>query len=79
MILYVYYCIAKHAYTFRTDKRVPKTGVMLVGWGGNNGSRVTAAILANKHNISYNTTVRCKNNNMYAVLHGNHPAVYTCC
>jgi hypothetical protein len=27
-------------YTFKTSKRVPKTGMMLVGWGGNNGSTV---------------------------------------
>lgn len=26
---------------------------MLVGWGGNNGSTVTAGILANKHNIEW--------------------------
>jgi len=24
-------------YDFKVDRRVPKTGVMLVGWGGNNG------------------------------------------
>lgn len=40
---------------FRTSKHVPKLGVMLVGWGGNNGSTVTAAILANKHNLTWNT------------------------
>lgn len=39
----------------KTETRVPKTGVMLVGWGGNNGTTVTAAILANRHNISYRT------------------------
>jgi myo-inositol-1-phosphate synthase len=27
-------------YTFKTSKHVPKTGMMLVGWGGNNGSTV---------------------------------------
>ena len=32
----------------RTERHVPKLGVMLVGWGGNNGTTVTAAILANK-------------------------------
>ncbi|WP_213070961.1 hypothetical protein, partial [Acinetobacter baumannii] len=25
-------------YEFKTDTRLPKLGVMLVGWGGNNGS-----------------------------------------
>jgi myo-inositol-1-phosphate synthase len=28
---------------------------MLVGWGGNNGSTVTAGMLANKHNITWQT------------------------
>ncbi|CAL1284072.1 unnamed protein product [Larinioides sclopetarius] len=40
---------------FRTSRHVPKLGVMLVGWGGNNGSTVTAAVLANKHNITWRT------------------------
>lgn len=43
----------KHEYTFRTKRKVPRVGVMLVGWGGNNGSTVTAAIHANKHNITW--------------------------
>ncbi len=36
---------------------MPKTGLMLVGWGGNNGTTVTASILANKHNITWRTKV----------------------
>lgn len=44
----------RHEYTFRTDRKVPRVGVMLVGWGGNNGATVTAAIVANKHNITWN-------------------------
>ncbi len=35
-------------YEFRTERTVPKLGVMLVGWGGNNGTTLTAGILANK-------------------------------
>nr|KAG5686074.1 hypothetical protein BaRGS_030689 [Batillaria attramentaria] len=42
-------------YTFRTQRKVPKLGVMLVGWGGNNGTTVTAAVLANKLGLSWNT------------------------
>eukprot|EP01084_Bolivina_argentea_P000700 1288_1 len=42
-------------YMFRTKKTVPKTGVLIVGIGGNNGTTVTGGILANKHNISWNT------------------------
>merc|ERR1719254_45846 len=40
-------------YEFRTKRKVPKLGVMLVGWGGNNGSTVTAGILANAKQISW--------------------------
>ena len=39
--------------TFRTQKRLPRLGVMLVGWGGNNGSTVTAGILANRHKLHW--------------------------
>lgn len=45
----------QQAYTFRTKRRVPKLGVMLVGWGGNNGSTITAGVLANKHGIKWMT------------------------
>jgi myo-inositol-1-phosphate synthase len=40
---------------FRTERHVPKTGLMLVGWGGNNGSTLTAGILANKLKLSWHT------------------------
>jgi myo-inositol-1-phosphate synthase len=42
-------------YTFKTDVKVPKLGVMLVGWGGNNGSTFTAGIIANKYGMSWHT------------------------
>lgn len=45
----------KTVLTFRTECKVPKTGVMLVGWGGNNGSTVTGAILANRHGMQWPT------------------------
>ncbi|CAG2164762.1 unnamed protein product [Oppiella nova] len=45
----------KTVVTFRTERKVPKTGVMLVGWGGNNGSTVTGAILANTHAMHWTT------------------------
>jgi myo-inositol-1-phosphate synthase len=35
-------------FMFKTSTTVPKLGVMLVGWGGNNGSTITAGVLANK-------------------------------
>ena len=34
--------------TFKTECSVLRVGCMLVGWGGNNGSTVTASVLANK-------------------------------
>lgn len=40
---------------FRTERRVPRLGVMLVGWGGNNGSTVTASVIANRNKISWRT------------------------
>ncbi|THH13735.1 hypothetical protein EW146_g6519 [Bondarzewia mesenterica] len=40
-------------YEFRTQRKVPKTGLMLVGMGGNNGTTLIATILANRHNIAW--------------------------
>ena len=40
-------------YMFKTEKKVPKLGVLLVGIGGNNGTTITGGILANKHNLSW--------------------------
>jgi len=45
----------KQTIEFKTERQVPTTGLMLVGWGGNNGTTVTATILANKHDISWRT------------------------
>lgn len=42
-------------YEFKLDTKVPRTGLMLVGWGGNNGSTLTAAIHANRNNVSFRT------------------------
>ena len=38
-----------------TAAKVPRVGVMLVGWGGNNGTTITGMILANKHELSWHT------------------------
>ncbi|KAL0424379.1 UNVERIFIED_CONTAM: Inositol-3-phosphate synthase [Sesamum radiatum] len=43
-------------YEFKTDTHVPKLGVMLVGWGGNNGSTLTGGVIANREGISWATT-----------------------
>lgn len=45
----------RHRYVFKTKRRVPKCGVMLVGLGGNNGSTVLGGILANKHGLTWET------------------------
>ncbi|VVT55166.1 uncharacterized protein SAPINGB_P004460 [Magnusiomyces paraingens] len=42
-------------YEFKLDLSVPKTGLLLVGLGGNNGSTLSAAVVANKYNISFET------------------------
>lgn len=45
----------KTSLCIRTGRKVGRVGVMLVGWGGNNGSTFTAAVLANKHQLTWNT------------------------
>lgn len=43
-------------YLLKTDLKAPgKLGLMLVGWGGNNGSTLTASLLANKLGLSWET------------------------
>ncbi|KAF8483733.1 inositol-3-phosphate synthase [Russula ochroleuca] len=42
-------------FEFRTQRKVPRTGLMLVGIGGNNGTTLVATILANRHNIAWHT------------------------
>ncbi|XP_060088746.1 inositol-3-phosphate synthase 1 [Heteronotia binoei] len=54
--------------TFRTERHVPKLGVMLVGWGGNNGTTVTAAVLANRLGLSWTTKTGTKKANYYGSL-----------
>ncbi|KAJ8277271.1 hypothetical protein GJAV_G00073380 [Gymnothorax javanicus] len=55
-------------FTFRTERAVPRLGVMLVGWGGNNGSTVTAAVLANQMGLSWRTKDGVKEANYYGSL-----------
>ena len=42
-------------YDFKVDRKVGKVGMMLVGWGGNNGTTVTAGILANRQGLTWET------------------------
>lgn len=62
-------------YMFKTDKKVPKVGVLLVGIGGNNGTTVTGGILANKHNLSWNN----KNGTQYPNYFGSLSQATTTC
>ncbi|KAJ3479316.1 hypothetical protein NLG97_g8350 [Lecanicillium saksenae] len=53
------------AYEFKVDRKVPKVGMMLVGWGGNNGTTVTAGILANRRNVGWETKEGPRQSNYY--------------
>ncbi|KAK9841057.1 hypothetical protein WJX81_008351 [Elliptochloris bilobata] len=55
-------------YHFRTGTRVPKLGVMLVGWGGNNGTTVTAGVLANKLGLTWMTKEGLRKPNYWGSL-----------
>ncbi|KAL1494113.1 hypothetical protein ABEB36_009763 [Hypothenemus hampei] len=53
---------------FRTERKVPKLGVMLIGWGGNNGSTFTAACIANRLNLSWPTKKGTQASNWYGSI-----------
>ncbi|KAH9326072.1 hypothetical protein KI387_006250 [Taxus chinensis] len=55
-------------YHFNTHTRVPKLGVMLVGWGGNNGSTLTAGVIANREGISWVTKEKVQQANYFGSL-----------
>jgi myo-inositol-1-phosphate synthase len=55
-------------YDFKVDRKVPKVGVMLVGWGGNNGSTVTAGIIANRRGLQWETKEGMQSANYYGSL-----------
>jgi len=60
--------LTKDDLVFTTKRKVPKVGLMLVGWGGNNGTTVTGGILANKHGISWNTKSGKKEPNFFGSM-----------
>lgn len=64
------YVAAPHetVYDFKVDRRVPKTGMMLVGLGGNNGSTVTAGIIANRRGLVWDTREGRRAANYYGSL-----------
>eukprot|EP01083_Nonionella_stella_P247500 858024_1 len=55
-------------YMFKTDRRIPKLGVLLVGIGGNNGTTVLGGILANKYNITWNNKQGIQTPNYFGSL-----------
>ncbi|CAN1343371.1 Inositol-3-phosphate synthase [Linum perenne] len=55
-------------YEFKTDVQVPKLGVMLVGWGGNNGSTLTGGVIANREGISWATKDKVQQANYFGSL-----------
>ncbi|KAI0821201.1 Myo-inositol-1-phosphate synthase [Irpex lacteus] len=42
-------------FEFQTTRKVSKTGLLMIGFGGNNGTTLAAAVLANRHNIVWHT------------------------
>ncbi|NIG59144.1 inositol-3-phosphate synthase 1 [Pontoporia blainvillei] len=42
-------------FNFQTARQVPRLAVVLVGWGANKGSRLTAAVLAHRLRLSWPT------------------------
>eukprot|EP00121_Abeoforma_whisleri_P011414 Awhi_evm1s10526 len=55
-------------YVFKTNTKVPKMGLMLVGWGGNNGSTLTASIHANRANMEWKTREGTQESNYFGSL-----------
>ncbi|KNE68197.1 hypothetical protein AMAG_12876 [Allomyces macrogynus ATCC 38327] len=55
-------------YEFATSSTVPRLGVMLVGWGGNNGSTLTASIIANRQSLAWETREGVQQANYYGSL-----------
>ncbi len=55
----------KTDYEFKLDLKVGKTGLLLVGLGGNNGSTLTSAIYANKNKLSFHNKLGKQDSNYY--------------
>lgn len=52
-------------YDFKVDRKVGRVGMMLVGWGGNNGTTVTAGIIANRRGLVWDTREGKREANYY--------------
>eukprot|EP01102_Stenamoeba_stenopodia_P010722 TRINITY_DN3261_c0_g1_i4.p1 TRINITY_DN3261_c0_g1~~TRINITY_DN3261_c0_g1_i4.p1 ORF type:complete len:518 (-),score=135.83 TRINITY_DN3261_c0_g1_i4:387-1940(-) len=51
--------------TFKTETKVPKLGVMIVGLGGNNGTTVLGGVIANREGICWRTKTGVQTPNYY--------------
>jgi len=56
------------SYSFKTERKVPKLGVMLIGLCGNNGSTVVGGVIANREGISWETKEGPKAPNYYGSI-----------
>ncbi|EFA77141.1 inositol-3-phosphate synthase [Heterostelium album PN500] len=52
-------------YVFKTDRKVPKLGCMIVGLGGNNGTTVVAGVIANREGLCWKTKTGLQKPNYY--------------
>lgn len=55
-------------YQFKTETKLPKLGMLIVGWGGNNGSTITGACEANKRKIKWHTKDGEKESNYFGSI-----------
>lgn len=55
-------------YEIKTDLKLPKTGLMLVGWGGNNGSTLTASLIANRNRMQWKTRTGTQSANYFGSM-----------
>lgn len=56
-------------HTIKVDQAAPTNmGIMLVGWGGNNGTTLTAGIIANKKKLSWKTRQGTLSANWYGSM-----------
>ncbi|KMU88422.1 LOW QUALITY PROTEIN: inositol-3-phosphate synthase [Coccidioides immitis H538.4] len=55
-------------YNFKVDRKASKLGMMLVGWGGNNGTTVTAGIMANRCAFVWDTCETTRAANYYGSM-----------
>ena len=55
-------------YNFKTQRDVGKVGLMMVGFGGNNGTTILGGLLANKNKLTWNTKKGEQSANMYGSL-----------